>query len=250
MKPSERYAGHADFLGSSFVSIPYEWLVRVKDLGLTPTEFLVLVQILGASQVKRMDFLTPQELGELCSLTPHEVSDVVGALVSRGMLSIGERVDDNGTHANYFDLKPLWDRLRGKDPMKSRVREWRRDPVSLFEEEFGRPLSGLECEQIRQWLEVDGMPEWLVIEALREAVLANKYSFKYIDRILFDWQRHRIRTRQELDNYRQSYRERQRAREEAAVSQPAKQKNSKRQSLTSSGRDERYAAFYELFPDA
>jgi DNA replication protein len=250
MKASDRESGHADFLGGSFVSIPAMWLSKLSQLGLSPAEFLILVQILAASQLERQDFLTPQELALRSGMTAMETSEHIGNLVNQGFLSIGERLEENGTHSNYYDLKPLWSRLRGRDPLNNQTREWRKDVVTLFEEEFGRPLSGLECEQIRQWMERDGHAEWIITEALREAVLANKYSFKYIDRILYDWQRNRIRTRSELEAYRESYRERIKGKSEAAAaSQTSGGRPTRRSEQSATGRDERYSAFYQLFPD-
>ena len=248
MKPSDRERFNADFLNGSFVVLPYEWVSQVPQLGLTPQEFLVLTQILAAHQIKHQDFVSPQELGGLCGMTPQAAGEVVGGLVARGFLHIGERLDGVGTHSNYYDLKPLWERLRGRDPKGTGV-EWRKDVITLFEEEFGRPLSGLECEQVRQWLERDGHPEWLIAEALREAVLANKYSFKYIDRILYDWHRNRIRTKQELEVYREGYRERIKGREETAATAHSRPKKHEKNS-SATGKDERYNAFYQLFPDA
>lgn len=256
MRPSERETTNIDFLGGAFLSIPQDLLKQYSALELGPQELLIILQILSSMQIERRDFIPPHELAQSCKMTPHEVSEMIGSLITRGLLVIGERLEENGTRSNYFDLKPLWVRLRGRDPLESKTREWRQDPVSLFEEEFGRPLSGLECEQIKQWSERDGLPDWLVIEALREAVLANKYSFKYIDRILFDWQRNRIRTRQELETYRQSYRERAKAREEVATTTQRKAtssrssiKSTKPNATSSTERDERYSAFYDLFPD-
>lgn len=250
MKPSERELANADFLSGSFVTIPYLWLSRYCELGLSPSECMVLLQIFAAIQVEKRDFLTPQELGQRCAMTSAEAASHIERLVHKGVLSIGERMDDQGTHSNYFDLKPLWTRLRGRDPHHTPVREWRKDTVTLFEEEFGRPLSGIECEQIRQWMERDGHPEWLIVEALREAVLANKYSFKYIDRVLYDWYRNRVRTKAELEAYRQSYRERNKARDQAATtSTPNKSHTNAQKSASKSVRDERYSAFYQLFPD-
>jgi DNA replication protein len=250
VKPSDREIGNIDFLSGSFFTIPHMVLARYRELGIGPAEFLVLLQIFAAQQVEKREFPTPQELAELCNMTSSDVAQHIETLVNRGLLSIGERLDDQGTHSNYFDLKPLWTRLRGRDPMHNPTREWRKDPITLFEEEFGRPLSGLECEQIRQWIERDGHPEWMIVEALREAVLANKYSFRYIDRILYDWYRNRIRTKAELEEYRASYRERIKAREEAASARSDKPSRSKAAKRNESPRDERYAAFYELFPDS
>ncbi|MCL6444246.1 MAG: DnaD domain protein [Alicyclobacillus sp.] len=252
MKPSDREQLNADFLSRPLVSVPLVWLERYASLGLSSDAFVLLLHIYALKQTAGIEFMSPPELAQRCGLSVHAVTEVLGRLVEDGFLRIGERVDAAGTHSNYFDLAPLWVRLRGGDPRANPAREWRVDPITLFEEELGRPLSALECEQLRQWLEVDRMPEWLVVEALKEAVLANKISLKYIDRILYDWQRHRIRSRQDLETYRQSYRERTQAREEAAATaRPGRKSARKNTPRTDSGqRDERYAAFYELFPDA
>lgn len=251
MKPSERESANADFLNGSYAVIPFPFLLRAGQLGLEPAQTLTLVQILAASQIEHREFLTPVELAERMGVHAALVAEAMANLVSKGFLAIGERLDDQGTVSTYYDLKPLWEKLRGRDPFKTPNREWSKNPVQLFEEEFGRPLSGLECEQIREWLERDRHPEWMINEALREAVLTNKYSFKYIDRILFDWQRNRIRTKAELESYRESYRERSKARVEAAPARRTSRNSDNRTSATQSGnqRDERYNAFYELFPD-
>jgi DNA replication protein len=251
MRPPEREEGNADFLVQPFVAIPVDLIRHCGDLGIDPEEFVVLAQVIASLQTGDGDFLAPQELAKRSGLSVRDAGDAVGRLVAKGLLSVGERLENDGTRSNYYDLKPLWQRLRGRESGQSAAREWRRDPFSLFEEEFGRPLSGLECEQIRQWLEEDGHPEWLVIEALREAVLANKYSFKYIDRVLYEWQRNRVRTRQELEAYRQSYRERQQAREQTAATKVRSTTGRRRDAKSDNhARDERYTAFYQLFPDA
>ena len=50
-----------------------------------------------------------------------------------------------------------------------------------------RSLSPTEYEYINNWLE-KGLTEDLIIGALKEAVLRGVKSFRYIDRVLFDWQ--------------------------------------------------------------
>ncbi|MBX6352834.1 MAG: DnaD domain-containing protein [Thermoflavifilum sp.] len=249
MRPAEREGGGADFLTRGFVSVPRALLDQFPELGISAEDFVVLLQILSAQQLEGKEFLSPYDLSVLCSTSPTVISEIIGRLVARGLLAIGERLDDDGTRSNYFDLKPLWQRLRGRDPQQPYAGEWRKDPVTLFEEEFGRPLSALECEQIRRWLDDDAYPEWLITEALREAVLANKFSFRYIDRILYEWQRHRIRTRQELEQYRQQYR----AKRGGATDPDSRARSTGARTkgeASAPARDERYKAFYDLFPDA
>lgn len=266
MKPSDHVQGTSDFLAGSFVSIPFHWLVRCGTLGLSTDGFAVLMQIIGAMQVEHQDFLTPPELAERVGLPPHHVNDILTGLMEHHFLTVGERRDADGTVSNYFDLQPLWLRLQGAHESETESLPGDdKGVVQWFEEEFGRPLSGLEYDQIRTWIREDKHPDWMILEALREAVLSSKYSFKYIDRILFDWQRNRIRTKAELDEYREAYRERFKARSETAASKRESTgrprdgragqggKTSTLSTPSDKGqkpRDERYAAFYELYPDS
>jgi len=252
MKPSDRETANADFLSSAFVAVPMEWLTKISDLSLSPSEFLVLLQIHAARQVANQDFVPYTVISKLCGMTSEEAADTIGRLAMRGYLSVGERQNDAGTYESYYDLRPLWEQLRAR-PKSSKDTAWHKDIVTLFEEEFGRPLSGIECEQIRQWLDADNHPEWLVAEALKEAVLASKYSMRYIDRVLFDWQRHRIRSRQDLEAHRDNYRNRGRAQNEVAATSSSTPKISTttkpKQTSSEPKRDDRYANFYQLFPD-
>lgn len=56
----------------------------------------------------------------------------------------------------------------------------------LFETEFARPLSQREFQLLSDWSEL--YDEKLISYALREAVIYEKRSFDYIERILSDWQ--------------------------------------------------------------
>ncbi|GMA55664.1 DNA replication protein DnaD [Alicyclobacillus sacchari] len=255
MQPSGRHIANGDFLSTPFVAVPYDLLTTHAHIGLHAHELVVLLQILANGQVRGTTELSPQDLGDLCGMSSKEVMGCVERLVLEGYLAIGEKFDEHGAHVTYFDLQPLWDRIRGKSSKKE-ARQFRKDPLTLFEEEFGRPLSAMECDQLRTWLGENGYPEWLVIEALKESVLANKYSFRYIDRILYDWQRHNIQSRQDLDTYRQQYRDKSgrgevdsgrksNAGPRNKTTAPAKSKTTDKDSV----RDERYANFYQLFPD-
>lgn len=67
-----------------------------------------------------------------------------------------------------------------------------------FEQEFGRPLSPTEIEQVQKW--ESNISADLVAEALQRAVLAGKFNFKYIDGIIFNWQKNNIRTLLDVKN--------------------------------------------------
>ncbi len=58
--------------------------------------------------------------------------------------------------------------------------------LSLFEKEFGRPLSFAEVETIRSWIQ-EGYGEDKIKAALSKAVANNSKSVRYIDKILISF---------------------------------------------------------------
>ena len=60
------------------------------------------------------------------------------------------------------------------------------DIYSKFEKEFGRTLSPVEYETISKWIE-NNIPLNLIEAALKEAILNGVNSIRYIDKILFEW---------------------------------------------------------------
>lgn len=75
--------------------------------------------------------------------------------------------------------------------------------IDFFSNEIGRPLSPIEMELVMQW-EKDYSPD-LVKLALKEAVVNNKRTFKYIEAILVSWKGKGIRTaieaQQEIEQF-------------------------------------------------
>lgn len=63
---------------------------------------------------------------------------------------------------------------------------------SAVEKEFGRPISPIESERIKEW--VENHNEDLVLHALKTAIIHNKRSFSYIGGILKNWKDNDIRS--------------------------------------------------------
>ena len=87
----------------------------------------------------------------------------------------------NGEVIEKIKLDALYDRLAF-----SVKEDTSTDIYNVFETELGRVLSSYEYELINKWLE-QGNSEETIKEALKEAILNNVRSFKYIDKILYDW---------------------------------------------------------------
>ena len=72
------------------------------------------------------------------------------------------------------------------------------DIFSVFENNFGKTLSAMECELINAWID-RGDSEELIIAALKEATYNGVRSLRYIDKILFEWNKKGIKTPEEVE---------------------------------------------------
>ena len=60
-----------------------------------------------------------------------------------------------------------------------------------FEDAFGRTLSTIEYQAIENWIK-NGISEEQITAALKEAVLNGVSNIKYIDKILFEWNKKKV----------------------------------------------------------
>ena len=67
-------------------------------------------------------------------------------------------------------------------------------------------LSPMECESITMWLDDDGHTVEIIRAALKEAVIAQKLSLRYIDRILFEWKKKNVKTLSDVERQTKSFR--------------------------------------------
>ncbi|MGZ9584090.1 DnaD domain protein [Paenibacillus marinisediminis] len=211
--------GIAHTLQSGQVSLPYLLLQHYKRLNLSDTEAMLIIHMTGFRQNEMNDFPTIDEMAQRMSAGGSAVVESLQRLMKEGFLTIDEDVDPaTNVHYEHYNWNGLWDKL-GKllmeDMREERKRKRAKAPSSdqtemslfeIFEKEFGRPLSPFEYETIASWIDEDRYPHELILLALKEAVFAGKIHFKYIDRILLEWNRSNIKTVEEARVYSQKFR--------------------------------------------
>lgn len=177
------------------VSIPSLLIRHYHDIGLNEQECMLLIQI-HSFIIKGDDFPTFDDLAQRMTLDETACADLLRGLVQHGFLSIIQKTD-NDVYSEAYSLTPLWEKLlRYALRIVNEGKEKKNEEVlyTLFENEFGRPLSPIECETLTMWMDEDHHAPAMIKAALREAVVSGKLNFRYIDRILFDWQKSGIRT--------------------------------------------------------
>lgn len=202
------------------VPVPAALLKYYRQLGLSETETMVLLHLLCFRTTEQKTFPTMEELQNRMSVSGQETVSCIERLIARRFLTIDEYVDgQTGIRSEAYNLRPLYEKLsllivqelEANEEVAAAIAENGEERADaelfrVFEQEFGRPLSPMECETISAWLDQDRYSHELILAALKEAVFAGKVNFRYIDRILFEWSRNRVRTVEQAREYTRHFR--------------------------------------------
>ncbi|HZH58627.1 MAG TPA: DnaD domain-containing protein [Metabacillus sp.] len=195
------------------ISIPVILLNYYAKLGLNEQELLLLLQVKKFKEGGNQ-FPTPTELSEHMSISTAECTSILRNLIQKGFLMIEESQQESILF-EYYSLKPLWDKLytylMNENNRKVQEQNKKEDEslYTIFEDEFGRPLSPFECETLSIWIDQEDYDPTIIKAALREAVMSAKLNFRYIDRILFEWKKNGIRTIDQARNHSRKFRQHQ-----------------------------------------
>lgn len=229
-------AGAAAGMNQAMTLIPYALLRHYRSIGLSDREAMLLIHLIGYQQVEFKTFPSLEELSDVTGAPAAFIATSLQRLMKDGLLGIDEYVDETqGIHYERYNLNGLYERLasclaeegiekssdgtkfaspllnarpsdKGAASEKPAPEKEERNLFTIFEKEFGRPLSPMELETISGWVDADRYPDELILLALKEAVFAGKLHFRYIDRILLEWSRNRVRTAQDAKAYTQKFR--------------------------------------------
>lgn len=116
-------------------------------------------------------------LANKMKLDEAQIDNLLSRLTQKGYLSIA------------YDNKKIAFLIDGvfEERSADKTMNFDRSLFEVFEEEFARPLSQPEMQRLSDWLKQ--YEQKLILYALREALMYNKRSFDYIERILIEWKK-------------------------------------------------------------
>jgi DNA replication protein len=184
------------------IVVPRILFNNYKRLNISEEELVVIMLIINLGN--KIEYNPEIFVSEL-NMDRHKVMGIISDLMGKNILSL-EVVKNGRKTEEYISLSLLYDKLLNiiKDTKEDCV-EVDNSIFSIFENELGRLLSPMELEQIKEWISTIKNEE-LIISALKEAVLNNVSSFRYIDKILDDWNKKGYKNREDIIKDRSNYR--------------------------------------------
>lgn len=174
--------------------IPNYFIKYYKKFDLENNELLMLIYLLNCNEKLILD---NKKISKDLYLEENEVLNIISSLIEKNYISI-EMSKNNGIIEEYISLDLFYEKINSY-LIENDKKDNSSDIYSKFEKEFGRTLSPVEYETISKWIE-SNIPLELIEAALKEAILSGVNSIRYIDKILFEWNKKGYKTPSDIIN--------------------------------------------------
>ncbi len=171
-------------------------LKTIKKNKLSLDEALLIIYFYSNNSHAVLDL---DEINDKFSLNELETMQAFERLTNKNLISIKMEKNREGKMEEIIDLTPLYQTI-ALDIGEENKKDVTNSIFSLFESEFGRPLSSMEFQLINNWLD-KGISEELINSALKEAIFNGSFTLRYIDSILMEWIRKGFKTGKDVDLY-------------------------------------------------
>lgn len=172
-------------------------------LGITSEELIILIFVIDKGD---KIIYNPSLLSEELGMDKFKVMELLNSLNEKKIISITVEKENNKSE-EYISLELLYKKITNIIVDKKDEKNLdNSDIFSIFEREFGRTISSMECQIIKGWID-DGFTHELIMESLKEAIYNGVTSLRYIEKILYDWRKKGYKNKQDIIEAKNKYRE-------------------------------------------
>ena len=177
-----------NLLKSKDVYLPKLLLLNYKKLKLNEAELIIIIFLINSSEYN------PKSISDTMDIKLPLLLEMRALLEEKGLLKIKLETVNN-IQVEVANLDGLYEKL-ALILMGEKTSEKESTIYDTFEQELGRTLSPIEYELVGEWL--NNNSEEILKLALKEATYNGVSNFRYIDRIIHEWNKKGIKTREDV----------------------------------------------------
>lgn len=167
-----------------------------KESNLSLNDLILLIYLLNG---KDKEIFNYKKILTDINFNEKELFDSISVLKEKKLLSIEMQKNESGILDEVINVKSFYE-IMISNLINNNIDGNNKDDIfDIFESEFGRTLSPMEYDIINNWLESKISKE-LIIKALKEAVYNGVGNLRYIDKILYEWNKKGIKSVVDLEN--------------------------------------------------
>lgn len=182
--------------------VPKFLIEKYSSLGISAENVILLIYLINQNTPIVCDY---QKISSDLNIDLMTVMTRITELKSNKIIEVELKKNSASKLEEYISLDLLYNKvfLEFIGEKEGDNKEEDDNIFSRFEMEFGRPLSPIEYELLNAWLEQYNKD--IIIEALKEAVISNAVTIRYIDRVLFEWSKKGIDSLEKLEKNRKKH---------------------------------------------
>ena len=179
-----------NLLKNKDITIPRLLLINYKKLNLSEAELIIIIFLMNSYEYN------PKLISESMDIKLPLLLEMISLLEEKGILKI-ELKKVNDIQVETCNLDVLYEKM-ALLVMKNEKNDTSSESsiYDTFETELGRTLSPIEYELVSEWL--NNNSEEILRLALKEATYNGVSNFRYIDRIIHEWNKKGIKTKEDV----------------------------------------------------
>lgn len=197
-----------DFMNNKVISLlkdknyvlPQYLLKNYKNIGLNSEELIFLIYLINLEKPIVCDY---NIFSEDVNMKVPEILTLINNLKEKNIIEIELKKNKEGKLEEYINMDLFFNKLF-MTIIDSKEEKNDSNIYSIFEKELARPLSPIEYELINGWLECN-YKEGIILAALKEAVFNGVNNFRYIDKILFEWNKKGIDSLEKVEKNKKEF---------------------------------------------
>ncbi len=173
-----------------------DFLIKMAyEKKLSLNEFLVLIYL----ENNFSDNFEIELISSSLGISVNDAMEAFNSLTLKGLVSLDSVKGADRRFNEVVNLNNVYDYALEELDNETK-KEQKEDIFKVFERELGRTISSMELELINGWL-VSGTSEEMILGALREAVYNGVSNFRYIDKIIYEWEKKGFKTMEDVNNH-------------------------------------------------
>ena len=186
-------------LENKSIVVPLLFFKEYKKLNISLEEFMFLMYLKDKGYTFTFD---PKKISEELGMSMKDILSFISSLTDKKLLLINTFKNEKGIVEEKIDISLFYEKVASiicDDVVLENKEEVDSSIFSSIEKEFGRTLNSSEIEFIKAWAST--FDNGVIIEAVKEAVLNGVSSIRYIDKILYEWDKKGIKTSEDVKHF-------------------------------------------------
>lgn len=186
-----------ELLKSINYQVSKELLFNYKNINITDRQLIIIIYLINQSS----NIYNPKQISNDLKMDLNMVFEEINTLCEKNIIKI-EMKRINKVISETINLDLLYEKIAFS---LNQVEEKEDTNLySTFETEFGRTLSPMEYEIINSWKD-NGYTDELITLALKEATYNGVSNLRYIDKIIYEWGKKGIKTKEDVEKNRKQF---------------------------------------------